>query len=112
MGSTPDGSVVVVDDEDIKLPPRTAVSGRCRLVTKREMRKGVFQLAPAKYSPEKEEVALCETVVEAAEIVPIMVTNQANKAIKIKKGEEVGKVLPLRSIHWVKFDKVGKKGPE
>lgn len=59
------------------------------------------------YSPEKDEVTFCETVVEAAEIMPIMLANQV---IKIRKGEELENALPLRSIQRLKFDKgEGKK---
>lgn len=31
------------------------------------------------YGPEEDEEALCETVVGAEEVVPIMLANQANK---------------------------------
>lgn len=78
---TPEDSVVVVTNEDIKLPPRTAVSSRGRLMTKEGIKEGVFQIVPVnRYSPEEDEVALCETVVGAAEVVPIMLANQAKKS--------------------------------
>lgn len=105
LGSPPDGSVAVVVDEDIKLPTRTAVSDRARLVTEGKIEKGVFQL-----NPEENKVTLCETVVKAAEVVTIMLINQAHKTIKIRKREEVGRALSLRSIQQVKFDKERKRG--
>lgn len=46
-----------------------------------------------KYDPE--EVVLCETVMEAVEIVPIMLCNLANKIVKTIKGEKVGRALPI-----------------
>lgn len=56
---------------DIKLPP---VGGS--LITKVKLKKGIFQLTHVeKYSP---DVALCETVVEAAEVAPIMLSNLSN----------------------------------
>lgn len=110
MGSTPDGSVAVVVDNDIKLPLRTAVSVISRLVTKEKVEVGIFQLTSAeKYSPVKDKLALCETIVEVAEVVLIILANKPNKRIKIVKGEEVGKALPLRSIQRVKFDEEGRK---
>lgn len=77
LRDTPGESVVVVVDEDIKLPPRTAV--RCRLMIKEKFKEGVFQLTLAdKYGSRKDKVPLCETIVEVAELV-IMLANQANK---------------------------------
>lgn len=111
LGSPPDGSVAVVVDEDIKLPTRTAVSDRARLVTEGKIEKGVFQLIPIEEdNPEENKVTLCETVVKAAEVVTIMLINQAHKTIKIRKREEVGRALSLRSIQQVKFDKERKRG--
>lgn len=91
LGSLLDRSMTVVA-EDIKLPPRTAVSGRGRLVTEEEMKKEDLQLVPIEgVDPEENEVALCEMVVEAAEIVTIMLVRQASKTGRMKKGEAVGK---------------------
>lgn len=36
-------------------------------------------------SPEENEVTLCEMVVEAAEVVPVMLANQAHKAVKRRR---------------------------
>lgn len=55
---------------------------------------------------------LCETVAEAAEIVSIMLSNLANKMVKIMKGEEVGRALPKRSIKQQRYDKQWKRGAE
>lgn len=113
MGSTPDGSVAVGVDKDINLPLRTAMSGTSRLVTKEKVEVGIFQLTSAKkYSPLKDKLALCETIVEVAEVVLIILANKPNKRIKIVKGEEVGRALPLRSIQQVKFDEEGKSNRE
>lgn len=91
LGSLLDRSMTVVA-EDIKLPPRTTVSGRGRLVTEEEMKKEDLQLVPIEgVDPEENEVALCEMVVEAAEIVTIMLVRQASKTGRMKKGEAVGK---------------------
>lgn len=46
---------------------------------------------------------MCETVVEGAEIVLIILINQDNKTVKISKGEEAGKALPIMSIKRAKF---------
>lgn len=80
LGSSPDRSITVVAEDYIKLPPRTAVLDRSRLVIGENAKK---------------EVALCETVVDAAEIMPIILANQSHRTIK--KGE-VGRALPLRTI--------------
>lgn len=96
LWSTPDRSALVVVDDDIKLPPRTAVSGRG---DKRASRRRSFSTDPRKYSPEKGEVALCEFALDAPDVVPIMLANQTNKTMK--KGEEAGKALPLRSLQRV-----------
>lgn len=45
---TSDGSVAVVVVEDLKLPPRTAASGRDRLVTKGKNGKGSFPVDPGR----------------------------------------------------------------
>lgn len=66
---------------------------------KKKSESKVFQITPVeKYSPEEEELALCQTVLEGAENLPIMLTNQANKTVKISNKEEVGKALAVRSI--------------
>lgn len=91
--------------EDIKLPPRTVVSEKGRLMTAKRMRKGTLQLVPVEgKGPEENEITLCEAVVEAAELVPITIVNQAHKTIKVKRGEEMGKALPLRTLNRVKFE--------
>lgn len=67
------------------MSPRTAVSGRGRLMTGQRMKKEVLQLVPIEEdSPEENEVVLCETVVKAAEIETMMLANQVHKIIKIK----------------------------
>lgn len=43
MGSPPEGSI---SEEDIRLPTRTAVLGRGRLVTGKKLRKEVLQVFP------------------------------------------------------------------
>lgn len=108
LGNVLSESVLVVLDTDIT---RTVVSGRGRLVTNRKLEGKAFQIVPVgKYSPKEEEVALCEVVVEGAEIGPIILNNQANKTVRISKGEEVRRGLPIRSIKRVKFDKQRKRG--
>lgn len=88
LESAPDRLALVVVDNDIKLPPRTAVSGGGRLVIKEEVRGGVIQLIPVEeYSHEKDKVALCETVVHVAEVVPIILANQTNETMKVKQGK-------------------------
>lgn len=53
LGSTPGGPVLVVVEKDIELPPRTAESGKDRLVKGKKRRK-VLQLIPVEeYSPPK-----------------------------------------------------------
>lgn len=41
---------------------------------------------------------MCETVVDAAEIVPIKLVNQASDTVRIQKVEEIGRAFPLRTI--------------
>lgn len=98
----PEGSMSVVIEEDIRLPTRTAVFGRDRLVTGKKIRKEVLQ---EEESPEESEIVLCETVVEAAEIMPIQLVNQSSKTVKVKREEEARRALPLRTLQWVKLNK-------
>lgn len=42
LGDPPDRHVTVVAEEDIKLPPRAAVSGRGRLITREKVRSGIL----------------------------------------------------------------------
>lgn len=46
-------------------------------------------------------MALCGTVVDAAEVVPMVLVKQSSRAVKIKKGGE----LPLRIMQRTKLDK-------
>lgn len=88
LGSVPIEPVSVVFDTDIKLPPRTVVSCRGRLVRKRKLEGKLFQMAPArKYSPEEEEVNFVEAVVEGVDIVPIKLIYHANKTLRISQAE-------------------------
>lgn len=57
-------------------------------------------------------MVLCKTVVERAEVVPIVSANQDNKIIKITKGKEVRKPLQLRSIQQLKFDREERNIPD
>lgn len=55
-------------EEDIKLPTITAVSGSCRFVTEKKVKKEVLQLVSVEVAnPKENEETLCETVVEATE---------------------------------------------
>lgn len=70
------------------------MSGESRLVTGKEVKKEILQLVPVEEKgSEENEVTLHETVVDAAEILPIMLVNQASKMVRIKKGEEVGRTI-------------------
>lgn len=42
-------------------------------------------------------------MVDVAEVMHIMLANQSTKTIKVKKWEEVGKALLLKSVQRVKF---------
>lgn len=55
-------------------------------------------------------MALCEMVVEAAEVVPTTLSNLANKTIKIPGREEVGRALPIKFIWWLKYNEERNKG--
>lgn len=104
MGGPPEGSVSVVIEEDIRLTPRTAVAGKGRLMPEKKIREEVFQLVSMEGdSSEEEEIVLCKTVMEAADLVPILLVNQASKIVKMKKSEEVGRALPLRTLQRVKL---------
>lgn len=70
------------------------------------MKKEILQLVPVEEKDSEEnEVTLHDTVVDAAEILLIMLVNQASKMMRIKKREEVGRALPLRTIQRVKLYK-------
>lgn len=86
LGSPPDWSASGVVNEDIKLPPRIAVSGKGRIVSTEGIREAVFKLTPIEeHSTEEGEV--CESVVDTTEVIPVMLANQANKVIiKEEKG--------------------------
>lgn len=75
LGSTPGGPVLVVVEKDIELPPRTAESGKDRLVKGKKRRK-VLQLNPRRRIQPPEEG-------EIASYGPL-----ANKTIKKENGKE------------------------
>lgn len=79
------------------------MAGKGRLMPEK-IREEALQLVPVERDSYEED-ALCETVVETADIVPILLVNQASKTVKMKKGEEEGMVLPLRTLQQVKLNK-------
>lgn len=60
-----------------------------------------FSTDPREYSTENGEVSLCEFLLDTLEVVPIILANQDNKTMK--KGEEAGNALALRSVQWVEY---------
>lgn len=51
-------------------------------------------------------------MVEAAEIIPIVLSKQAKKTVKIAKEEEVGRALPIRSIRRVNYNEQRNRGQD
>lgn len=69
------------------------------MVSREEVGESVFQLTPVeKYRHEEGEAAFCETLVNSAVVIPIMLANQENKTRSVKKAKEVGSTLILRSV--------------
>lgn len=79
-------------------------------MTEKKVKRGIIQLVPLEEGrPEENEVVMCKTVVNAAEIVPMMLVNEASRTVKVKKGEEVGRALPLRNMQRIRLDKKEKE---
>ena len=80
----------MVAQTDIKLPPRTTVSGEGEIVVEGALNNGLYQVIPTNgYDNNEGEVTVCSLLVNGARTVPLLLTNSANKTIRIKRGEEL-----------------------
>ena len=105
LGDSAGEPLPVILSEDVELPPRMAVSCVGRLGPSRKKRDKEYHIEPARgYKPEEEEVSLCEAVVKGSEVIPLILTNTANKTVKVQRGEEVGRALCVRGVDRVRTD--------
>ena len=73
----------VVAQTYIKLPPRTTVSGESKIVVEGALNNGLYQVIPTDGYDEG-EVIVCSSLVKGSRTVPLLLTNSANKTIRIK----------------------------
>lgn len=64
-------------------------------MTEKKVKRGIIQLVPLEEGrPEENEVVMCKTVVNAAEIVPMILVNEASRTVKVKKGRRYEEPYP------------------
>ena len=75
----------VVAQADIRLPPRTTVSGEDGIMVEGAPNDGLYQIIPTdRYDNNEGEVTVCSSLVKGSGTVPILLTNSANKTMRIK----------------------------
>ena len=80
----------VVAQADIRLPLRTTVSGEGEIMVEGAQKDGLYQIIPTdEYDSNGGEVTVCSSLVKGSRAVPLLLTNSANKTIRIKRGEEL-----------------------
>ena len=88
LGNEVEKKFLIVAQTEVKLPPRMAVSCEGRIDTVEKLMKEFYQITPTeKYDNGEEEVAMCSSVVEGRETVPLFLANTASKTITVKQEE-------------------------
>ena len=65
---------------------------------------GLYQIIPTdEYDNNEGEVTVCSSLVKQSRAVPLLLTNSANKTIRIKRGEELAHAYPVREIDQVRI---------
>ena len=94
----------MVAQADIKLLPRTNVSGEGKIMVEGALNSGLYQVIPTDgYDNNEGEVTVCNSLVKGSRIVPLLLTNSANKTIRIKRGEELAQAYPIREVEQVRI---------
>ena len=89
---------------DIRLPPRTTVSGEVKIMVEGAPNDGLYQIIPTDgYDNNEEEVSVCSSLVKGSGTVPMFLTNSANKTIRIKREEELAHAFPVREVDQVRI---------
>ena len=55
------------------------------------------------YDNKEGKVTVCSSLVKGSVTVPLLLTNSANKTIRIKPGEELAQAYPLREVDQVRI---------
>ena len=96
--------LLVVAQADIKLPPRTTVSGEGEIMVEGARNDGLYQIDPTdEYDNNEGEVTVCSSLVKRSGTVPLLLTNSANKTIRIKRGEELANAYPVREVDQLRI---------
>ena len=94
----------VVAQADIRLPPRTTVSGEGEIMVEGAPNDGLYRIIPTdEYDNNEGEVTVCKSLVKGSGTVPLLLTNSANKTIRIKRGDELAHAYPVREVDQVRI---------
>ena len=94
----------VVAQEDIRLPPRTTVSGEGEIMVEGAPNDSLYQIIPTNdYDNNEGEVTVCSSLMKGSGTVPLLLTNSANKTIRIKQGKELAHAYPVREVDLVRI---------
>ena len=64
----------------------------------------LYQIIPMDgYDNNEGEVTVCSSLVKGPRTIPLLLTNSANKTIRIKQGEELAQAYPIREIKQVRI---------
>ena len=65
---------------------------------------GLYQIIPTdRYDNKEGEVTVCSSLLKGSGTVPLLLTNSANKNIRIKRGEELAQAYPVREVDQVRI---------
>ena len=93
----------MVAQADIELPPRTTVSGEGKIMVEGSMSNGLYQVTPTEGCDNNGEVTVCSSLVKGSRTVPLILTNSANKTIRIRRGVEIAQAYPVREVDQVRI---------
>ena len=94
----------VVAHADIRLPPRTTITGEGEIMVEGAPNDGLYQITPTdEYDNKEGEVIVCSSLVKGSGTIPLLLTNSANKTIRIKRKEELAQAYPVREVDQVRI---------
>ena len=65
---------------------------------------GLYQIIPIdEYDNSEGEVTVCSLLVKGSGTIPLLLTNSANKNLRIKRGEELAHAYPVREVDQVRI---------
>ena len=94
----------VVAQADITLSLRTTAAGEGEIIVVGAPNDGLYQIIPTdEYDNNEGEVTVCSSLVKGSGTVPLLLTNSANKTIRIKRGEELAHAYSVREVDQVRI---------